>query len=211
MSLKIGVLVSGRGTNLQSIVDKSLNNQIDAEVSVVISDNPEAHALTRARKAGIDALYIDPVSSKPVLSGNAEQKYIDTLKKHKVELICLAGFMRILKSKFIREFKWKIINIHPSLLPSFKGLNAQKQALDYGVKFSGATVHFVTEDVDAGPIIIQAVVPVYQDDTEEELSSRILEQEHRIYPEAIDLFARNKIKIKNKRVHILPEQIVMED
>ena len=202
MSCRVGVLVSGRGSNLQAIIDKSKSGELDAEVAVVISDNPDAYALTRAKEAGIEALYIDPENERHVLKGNAEENYINTLKKHKVDLVCLAGFMRIVKEKIISEFKWKMMNIHPSLLPSFKGLHAQKQALDYGVRFAGASVHFVTGDVDGGPIILQAVVPVYQDDTEEILSDRILKEEHRIYSEAIDFFAKNKLKIKEGKVFI---------
>jgi phosphoribosylglycinamide formyltransferase-1 len=202
VSCRVGVLVSGRGSNLQSIIDKSKSGEIDAEVAVVLSDNDEAHALERARKAGIEALYIDPEVTRPVLIGNAEDNYINTLKEYEVDLVCLAGFMRIVMEKMISEFKWKMMNIHPSLLPSFKGLHVQKKALDYGVRFAGATVHFVTGDVDGGPIILQAVVPVYQDDTEETLSSRILKEEHRIYPESIDLFSKNKLKIKGNRVFV---------
>jgi phosphoribosylglycinamide formyltransferase-1 len=202
VSCRVGILVSGRGSNLQAIIDKSKSGEIDAEVAVVLSDNPDAYALERAKQAGIEAIYIDPENERPVLKGSAEDNYIDALKKHKVDLVCLAGFMRIVKEKIISEFKWKMMNIHPALLPSFKGLDAQKQALDYGVRFAGATVHFVTGDVDGGPIILQAVVPVYQDDTEEILSSRILKEEHRIYSEAIDLFAKNKLKIKEGKVFI---------
>ena len=202
MSCRVGVLVSGRGSNLQSIIDKSKSGEIDAEVAVVLSDSDEAYALERARKARIEALYIDPAVTRPVLIGNAEDKYINTLKEYEVDLVCLAGFMRIVKEKMISEFKWQMMNIHPSLLPSFKGLHVQKKALDYGVRFAGATVHFVTGDVDGGPIILQAVVPVYQDDTEETLSSRILKEEHRIYPESIDLFSKNKLKIKGNRVFV---------
>jgi len=202
VSCRLGVLVSGRGSNLQAIIDKSKSGEIDAEVVVVISDNPNAYALARSKEAGIEAIYIDPENERPVLKGSAEDNYINALKKHKVDLVCLAGFMRIVKEKIISEFKWKMINIHPSLLPSFKGLHAQKQALDYGVRFAGATVHFVTGDVDGGPVILQAVVPVYQDDTEEILSDRILKEEHRIYSEAIDLFAKDKLKIKEGKIFI---------
>ena len=202
MSCRVGVLVSGRGSNLQSIIDKSKFREIDAEVVVVISDNKEAYALERAREAGIEACYVDPEVTRPVLIGEAEDNYINTLKEYKVDLVCLAGFMRIVKEKMISEFKWQMMNIHPSLLPSFKGLHVQKKALDYGVRFAGATVHFVTGDVDGGPIILQAVVPVYQDDTEETLSSRILKEEHRIYPESIDLFSKNKLKLKEGKVFI---------
>jgi phosphoribosylglycinamide formyltransferase-1 len=202
VSCRVGVLVSGRGSNLQSIIDKCESGEIDAEVTIVISDKEEAFALERAKKAGIESYYIDPEASKPVLIGDAEDNYINALKKHEVDLVCLAGFMRIIKEKMISEFKWKMMNIHPSLLPSFKGLHVQKKALNYGVRFAGATVHFVTGDVDGGPIILQAVVPVYQDDTEETLSNRILKEEHRIYPEAIDLFSKNKLEIKDNRVFI---------
>jgi phosphoribosylglycinamide formyltransferase 1 len=202
VSCRLGVLVSGRGSNLQAIIDKSKSGEIDAEVAVVISDNPDAYALARAKEAGFEAIYIDPENERPVLKGSAEDNYIRVLKKHEVDLVCLAGFMRIVKEKIISEFKWKMINIHPSLLPSFKGLHAQKQALDYGVRFAGATVHFVTGDVDGGPVILQAVVPVYQDDTEEILSDRILKEEHRIYSEAIDLFAKDKLKIKEGKIFI---------
>jgi phosphoribosylglycinamide formyltransferase-1 len=202
VSCRVGILVSGRGSNLQAIIDKSKSGEIDAEVAVVLSDNSDAYALTKAKEAGIEALYIDPETERPVLKGDAEDNYINTLKRRGVDLVCLAGFMRIVKEKIISEFKWKMMNIHPALLPSFKGLHAQKQALDYGVRFAGATVHFVTGDVDGGPIILQAVVPVYQDDTEDILSDRILKEEHRIYSEAIDLFAKNKLKIKEGKVFI---------
>ncbi len=202
MSINVGVLVSGRGTNLQAIINKSISKEIDAKVVVVISDNPEAYALKIAKEAGIPALFIDPKIDKPVLKGESEREYIKVLKDYGVELVCLAGFMRILKEDFIREFQWRIMNIHPALLPSFKGLHAQKQALNYGVRFSGASVHFLSDKVDAGPIILQAVVPVYQDDTEESLSKRILKEEHRIYSEAIDLFAASRLEIRDNRVII---------
>ncbi len=202
MSCKIGVLVSGRGSNLKSIIEKSTSSEMNAEVAVVLSDRKEAYALEIAKKEGIEAHYVSPENTNPILTGKAEDNYINILKNHDVDIVCLAGFMRIVKEKIINEFKWKMMNIHPSLLPSFKGLNAQKQALDYGVHFAGATVHFVTGEVDGGPIILQAVVPVYQDDTEDSLSERILEEEHRIYPKAIDLFANNKLKIKDNKVFI---------
>ncbi len=202
MSIKLGVLVSGRGSNLQSIIDKCASSEIDAAIAVVLSDNQDAYALKRAEKAGIPAIYIDPRTPKPLLIGEAEDEYIKVLRDYQVDLVCLAGFMRIIKEKFLKEFERRIMNIHPALLPSFKGLHAQKQALDRGVRFSGATVHFVTADVDRGPIILQAVVPVYQDDTEEVLSKRILVQEHRIYPEAVDLFSKGRLKIKDNKVII---------
>ena len=202
MACKVGVLVSGRGSNLKSIIKEAKASKINAEVKVVISDKEDAKALDIASKEGIEAYYISPENTKPILIGEAEDNYINMLKKYDIDLVCLAGFMRIVNKKIINEFKWRMMNIHPSLLPSFKGLNAQKQALDYGVRFAGATVHFVTGQVDGGPIILQAVVPIYQDDTEDSLSERILKEEHRIYPRAIDLFARNKIIVKNNKVFI---------
>jgi phosphoribosylglycinamide formyltransferase-1 len=202
MACKVGVLVSGRGSNLKAIIKETKSSRINAEVKVVISDREDAKALDIASKEGIEAYYISPENTKPILIGEAEDNYINVLKKYDIDLVCLAGFMRIVNKKIINEFKWRMMNIHPSLLPSFKGLNAQKQALDYGVRFAGATVHFVTGQVDGGPIILQAVVPVYQDDTEDSLSERILKEEHRIYPRAIDLFARNKITVKNNKVFI---------
>jgi phosphoribosylglycinamide formyltransferase-1 len=205
MSCKIGVLVSGRGSNLKSIIEKSKDSEIDAEVAIVLSDKQDAYALEIAKDEGIEACHVSPENTRPILTGKAEDNYINILKKHDVDLVCLAGFMRIVKEKLINEFKWKMMNIHPSLLPSFKGLKAQKQALAYGVRFAGATVHFVTGEVDGGPIILQAVVPVYHDDTEDSLAQRILKEEHRIYPEAIDLFANNKLKIKNNKVFIIEE------
>lgn len=202
MSCKVGILVSGRGSNLKSIIEKSKSSQINAEVAVVLSDREDAYALETAKKEGIEAYFVSPENTRPILIGKAEDNYINILKEHEVDLVCLAGFMRIVKEKIINEFKWRMMNIHPSLLPSFKGLGAQKQALDYGVRFAGATVHFVTGEIDGGPIVLQAIVPVYQDDTEDVLSERILREEHRIYPEAIDLFANNKLKIKDNKVFI---------
>ncbi len=170
----------------------------------MISDNPDAKALERARRAGIPAYYIYPGKKRTVLDPEQEEKYIETLKKHGVELVCLAGFMRILKKKFLDAFPNRIMNIHPALLPAFPGLNAQKQALEYGVKVSGATVHFVDEGIDTGPIILQEAVKVEEDDTVETLADRILKVEHKIYSEAIRLFAEGRLKIEGRRVRILP-------
>lgn len=196
--ISIGVLVSGNGSNLQAIIDNSLAGKIDAEVKVVVSDNDSAPALARAKKAGIPSVAI---SRKDYESKTAfENTIVDTLKDHNVDLVCLAGFMRILSPVILNSFRGKIINIHPALLPSFPGLHAQKQALDYGVKVSGCTVHFVDEGTDTGPIIIQALVPVIEDDTEETLSARILKEEHRIYSEAIQLFAKGRLEIRGRSV-----------
>lgn len=197
----IGVLASGRGTNLQAIIDSIEQGKIkDAQIACVISDNKDAQALARARKHNIEALYIDPGPKKTWLIPEVEQKYIDALKEHNVDLVCLAGFMRILKKPFLSAFAGKIINIHPALLPAFPGLDVQRKALEYGVKFSGCTVHFVDESVDGGPIICQAVVPVLDDDTPEGLAQRILREEWRIYTEAINIVLSEKYRIEGRRV-----------
>ncbi len=198
--LKLGVLISGRGSNLQSIIDHIEAGKIPAKIEVVISDKKEAYGLERAKRHGIEALFIDP---KAYPSREEFEKAVgDELEKRGVELICLAGFMRILSPYFVNRFKNRIINIHPALLPSFPGLHGQKQALDYGVKIAGCTVHFVDEGVDSGPIIIQAAVPVYDDDTEDTLSARILRYEHKIYPMAIKLIAEGRVRVEGRRVII---------
>ncbi len=198
--LRLGVLVSGRGSNLQAIIDAIEKGNLDAQVVVVISDKEGAYALERARKHGIEALFIDPKSYE---SREAHERAIgDELEKRGVELICLAGYMRILSPYFVNRFRWRIINIHPALLPSFPGLHGQKQALDYGVKISGCTVHFVDEETDHGPIIIQAAVPVLEDDDEDTLAARILEYEHKIYPRAIQLYAQGRLEIQGRKVKI---------
>lgn len=196
--LKIGVLASGRGSNLQAILDATLDGRLPAEVAVVISDDPQAYALKRARTHGIPAHSVE-LAGKPSKQAY-EEEIVRILREHGVGLVCLAGYMRIVSPVMLRAFPNRMINIHPSLLPSFPGLHAQRQALDYGVRFSGCTVHFVDEGVDSGPIIIQAVVPVLQDDTEDTLSARILEQEHRIYVEAVRLYALGKLTIKGRKV-----------
>ncbi len=203
--INIGILVSGRGTNMEEIIKATLDGRIDGKVVIVISDNKDAQALDKARKYGVEAVYLDPLTEKKSLFGDAEENYINLLREKKTDLVCLAGFMRILKSRFINEFSGRIMNIHPSLLPAFPGLNVQQKAIEYGVRFSGCTVHFVDESVDGGPIIQQAVVPVFQDDTVESLSERILKQEHRIYIEAINLFAKNRLKIEGRKVIIKEE------
>ena len=197
---KIGVLASGRGTNLQAIIDAIENGEVDARIALVLSDQPDAPALERANKHGIESLWLDPKQ----FSGKKEydRAVAGKLKEKGVDLVCLAGYMLILGPEFIRTFEGKIINIHPSLLPAFPGLNVQQQAIDCGVKFSGCTVHFVNEEVDAGPIILQAVVPVHESDDAESLAGRILIQEHLIYPRAIQLIAENRLHIDNRKVFI---------
>jgi len=196
--LKLGVLVSGRGSNLQAIIDAIERGEIDAEIKIVISDREDAYALKRAEKHNIEHMFIDPKNYKT--REEYDKRLVEELKKRDVELVCLAGFMRLLSPYFISQYKNKIMNIHPALLPSFPGLNAQKQALEYGVKFSGCTVHFVDEGCDTGPIIIQAVVPVFDNDTVETLSERILKEEHRIYPKAIWAYSKGLLKIEGRRV-----------
>ncbi len=196
--LRLGVLVSGRGSNLQAIIDASEAARIDAVLAVVISDVADAFALDRARTHGIEAAFVDPRLFDTREAFDAA--IIDLLRKREVDLVCLAGFMRLLSPHFVREFHHRIMNIHPALLPAFPGLHVQRKALKHGVKFSGCTVHFVDEGTDTGPIIIQAVVPVLDDDTEESLSARILKYEHQIYPRAIQLFAEGRLEVRGRRV-----------
>lgn len=187
---KLAVLVSGRGSNLQAIIDSIDREELDAHLSIVISDTKDAMALQRAEKHGIKTIFIDP--STYLNSKEYDKALVLKLKEFSIDLICLAGYMRILGEEVIQTFEKKIINIHPSLLPAFPGLNAQKQAINHGVKFSGCTVHFVDSGVDNGPIILQTVVPVYDNDDEKSLSKRILEQEHYLYPKAIKMIQEKK-------------------
>jgi len=197
--LKIGVLISGYGSNLQAIINACDRKEVAGEVVVVISDNAEAKGLERAKKHNIPGFYINPKDFEN--KDKFEEKVVETLNEHGVQLVCLAGFMRICGEKLLDHFRHKVINIHPSLLPSFPGLHAQKQAIDHGVKVSGTTVHFVDNGCDTGPIILQAAVPVYDDDTEATLSPRILEKEHEIYPIAVKLFAEGKLEIIGRKVY----------
>lgn len=204
--LRVGVLASGRGSNLQALIDRSAEGHVDFEVAVVVSDVEDAQALARARAAGVPAVYVPPGKYRTKLEPEIEAKYIETLEKHGVEVIALAGFMRILHDEFLNHYSGRIVNIHPSLLPSFPGLKAQKQALEYGVKWSGATVHFVDAGVDTGPIIMQAVVPVLDDDTPETLAARILKEEHRIYPASLHILAQRRLEVDGRIVRSLPER-----
>jgi len=189
--MKIGVLGSGKGSNLGAIIEAIQKEKQPYVIAVVISDVEGAYILERANQKKIPSQYIYPGPSKTKLEGQEEQAYIKCLQDYQVDLVVLAGFMRVIKPSFIKAFPNKIINIHPSLLPSFKGLKAWKQALDYGVKYTGCTVHFVNEDIDSGQIISQAVVPVLAGDTSETLHQRIQEQEHIIYPEVIRYLSGN--------------------
>jgi len=198
--LKIGVLASGRGSNFQSIIDEIASDRLNAEIVLLITDNPSAFAIERAKQHRIDYLVVLPKEYRS--RDNLFSKISDELKKKNVDLVVLAGFMRIVGKPLINAFPNKIMNIHPALLPSFSGLHGQKQAVDYGVKISGCTVHFVDEGMDTGPVIIQAAVPVSQNDTEETLSEKILRLEHKIYPEAIRLFSEGKIEVEGRKVRI---------
>jgi len=198
--IKLGVLVSGRGSNLQAIIDASERGRIPAEVAVVISDKPDAYALERAKNHKIETQVVELKLFKN--KEEYEKKMLKVLKDKKINLVCLAGYMKIVGPTLLKAFKGKMMNIHPALLPAFPGLHVQKKALDYGVKVTGCTVHFVDEGTDTGPIIIQVAVPILEHDTEETLSERILEQEHKIYPQAIKLFAEGKLKIEGRRVII---------
>ena len=197
---KLGVLCSGRGTDLQSIIDAIAAGKVPAEIAIVLTDK-EAYALERAKKAGIEAVCVD----RKQFEGREpfEKALIEKLEAAGVTLVVLAGFMRILTPYFVGHFAGRIMNIHPALLPSFPGAHAHRDVLAYGVKVSGCTVHFVDEGTDSGPIIMQAAVPVLDDDTEETLGARVLKEEHRIYPECIRLYCEGKLKVEGRKVTIL--------
>jgi phosphoribosylglycinamide formyltransferase 1 len=194
----LGVLISGGGTNLQSIIDAIEAKRLDAVVRVVISNKENAHGLVRAKTHGIPTEVLD---HKKFSSREAyDEAIVALLRARGVELVILAGFMRLLSPVLVAAYSNRIMNIHPALLPAFPGLHGQKQAVECGVRFAGCTVHFVNEECDQGPIIIQAVVPAYPDDTEETLSARILKQEHRIYPRAIQLYSEGRLRIEGRKV-----------
>lgn len=197
--LRIGVLVSGRGSNLQAIIDNIEKGSLSAAIAVVISDQADAYALERARKHNIPGVHVGAKGFKG-RRDDYDALLVKELQSRGVELVCLAGFMRIITPTLLKAFPDRVMNIHPALLPSFPGLHVQKAAIEHGVKFSGCTVHFVDGGMDTGPIIIQAVVPVLDGDTEESLSARILKQEHRIYSRAIQLYAERKLKVVGRRV-----------
>lgn len=198
--LRLGILASGRGSNLQAIIDSIDEGKLDAVIQVVISDNRRAQALNRAVARGIPAVCIDPQRFPDKIT--FEQKVLQELQKRQVELVVLAGFMRLLGPDLISAYPHRIINIHPSLLPAFPGLEAQRQALDYGVKYSGCTVHFVDAGMDTGPIIAQAVVPVKADDTVESLAERILTEEHKLFPQVIQWIAQGRVTVEGRKVVI---------
>src|SRR5688500_14711520 len=196
--VSLGVLISGGGTNLQAIIDAIEAKKLDAKIEIVLSNKADAHGLVRAKKHKLPMAVLD---HKAFPSREAyDQAVVDLLRARGVELVALAGFMRLLSPVFVKAYSNRIMNIHPALLPSFAGLNVQKKAVEHGVRFSGCTVHFVNEECDEGPIIIQAVVPVFPDDTEASLAARIIEQEHRIYPRAIQLYAERRLKVVGRKV-----------
>jgi phosphoribosylglycinamide formyltransferase-1 len=194
---KLGILLSGRGSNFEAIAANVDSGRIPAEIAVVLSNKPNAPGLELARKRGIPA---ECIPSRGLEREEYDRQTAARLKQAQVDLVCLAGFMRLLSSYFVEQFPNRILNIHPSLLPAFPGLEAQKQALEHGVKFSGCTVHFVDERLDAGPILLQAIVPVLDADTEQSLSDRILKEEHRIYTDAINLVLSEKFRVEGRRV-----------
>lgn len=200
LPLRLGVLASGRGSNLQAILDAIDAGRCPARVVVVVSDRAGAAALDRARRAGIEAVHVDPQAYPDRAA--FDQAVLAILTKHDVELVCLAGYMRLLSPGFVAAFRDRILNVHPALLPAFRGLHAQSQALDHGAKVTGATIHFVDEGIDTGPILLQAAVPVLEDDTEATLSARILVEEHRLYPQAIRLYAEGRLAIDGRRVRV---------
>lgn len=197
---RVAVLLSGRGSNFRAIHDAMRAGRIDADISLVFSNKAEAQGLESARERGLEALALDP---KPFpAKEDYDRRIVEELRKRDIDLVCLAGYMKIVTPYFCREYRNRIMNIHPALLPSFPGLHVQRMALEWGVRFSGCTTHFVAEEVDMGPIILQAVVPVLPEDTEDTLSDRILVEEHRIYPESVRLFFEGRIEVRGRRVLI---------
>jgi phosphoribosylglycinamide formyltransferase-1 len=206
MNRRVGVLISGRGSNLQALIDASRTSQLEATLAVVISNRGDAAGLERARAADIEAMV---VSHKAFPSRDAfDAALVAELRARDVTVVCLAGFMRLLGPVFLQAFPQAVLNVHPSLLPAFPGLHAQRQALEHGVKISGATVHLVTSDLDAGPIVLQGSVPVFDEDTVDALSARILETEHRLYPEALQIVLDRRWRVEGRRfVRLAPRGI----
>jgi len=203
MTLAVGVLASGGGSNLQSILDACAEGRVDARVALVVSDNPDAFALERARRMGVATAVIplDRAASREA----HDEKVVAAMTSHGVDTVCLAGYMLLVTPVLLRAFPRRVLNIHPALLPAFPGLHVQQQALDHGAKFSGCTVHFVDEGMDTGPIIIQAVVPVRDDDSAATLGARILREEHRIYPQALQYLAEGRLRVEGRRVLVDPQ------
>jgi phosphoribosylglycinamide formyltransferase-1 len=200
--IKVAVLASGRGSNFRALVDASRVDGYPAEIVLLITDNTESGALKYAAEAGVKGEVIDCGGKRGSMSPESSDEMLRLCRENGIDLVCLAGFMRIVKGSILEEYSGRMINIHPALLPSFKGLHGQRQALEYGVKYSGCTVHFVDAGIDTGPIIVQRIVPVLDGDTEDSLSGRILEEEHVAYPEAVRLFAEGRLRIEGRRVLI---------
>ncbi len=198
---RVAVFLSGRGSNFMALREAVEAGRADADIALVFSNKPESPGLLKAREWGLETVFLNPKE----YPGKEEydQAVIREVKARDIDLICLAGYMKVLTPPFCDEFAYRIINIHPALLPSFPGLHVQQKAIDWGVRFSGCTVHFVAAEVDMGPIILQAVVPVLQDDTEETLAARILVEEHKIYPEAVKLYFEGRIEVRGRRVFVL--------
>lgn len=203
-ALRVAVLASGRGSNLQAVIDAIEAGTVQSKIVAVISNKKEAPALERARRHGLSALFVDPkpYAGRPDSREAYDRELLDVLRQHDVELVLLAGYMKIVTTVLVEAFVNRMMNIHPSLLPSFPGLEVQKKAIEWGCKLAGCTVHFVTEGVDEGPIILQAAVPILDEDRPETLASRILEQEHKIYPRAVQLFAEGRLRVEGRRVFI---------
>ena len=194
---RLAILLSGRGSNFEAIADSIRQGRLPARIEVVVSNLASAAGLERARRRGLKTLVIP---SRGVPREDYDRSLVYELRRHRVDLVCLAGFMRILSPLFVRSFPNRILNIHPSLLPAFPGLHPQRQALEYGVRYSGCTVHLVDEGVDSGPILLQAAVPVLESDDEESLAARILAEEHRLYPQAIGMLVRGEVRLEGRRV-----------
>jgi phosphoribosylglycinamide formyltransferase 1 len=203
-ALRVAVLASGRGSNLQAVIDAIEAGTVDSKIVAVISNKKDAPALDRARRQGLSGLFIDPkpYAGRPDSREAYDRELLNVLQQHDVELVLLAGYMKIVTRILVEAFANRMMNIHPSLLPSFPGLDVQKKAIEWGCKLSGCTVHFVTEGVDEGPIILQAAVPILDDDTPDTLAARILDQEHKIYPRAVQLFAEGRLRVEERRVFI---------
>ena len=203
-TLRVAVLASGRGSNLQAIIDAMEAGTVQAKIVAVISNKKDAPALERAHRQGLSTLFVDPkpYANRPDSREAYDLALLDVLRRHNVELVLLAGYMKIVTTVLVEAFTNRMMNIHPSLLPSFPGLDVQKKAIEWGCKLAGCTVHFVTEGVDEGPIILQAAVPILDNDTSDTLAARILDQEHKIYPRAVQLFAEGRLRVEGRRVFI---------
>jgi len=203
-ALRVAVLASGRGSNLQAIIDAIEAGTVQAKIVAVISNKKDAPALERARRHGLSTFFVDPkpYAGRPDSREAYDLALLDVLRRHDVELVLLAGYMKIVTTVLVEDFTNRMMNIHPSLLPSFPGLEVQKKAIEWGCKLAGCTVHFVTEGVDEGPIILQAAVPILDNDTSDTLAARLLDQEHKIYPRAVQLFAEGRLRVEGRRVFI---------